>query len=557
MSKSFADDIMKDFNEFVLPKEISDYYDIIECLAQNEYGETYILLDRADDKLYVMKCYKKTDDKNGVQEAELLRGLSHKGIPNFKMEVENNDTLFVIREYVDGITLDEYLNKNQIEESQAVKIFMELCDILDYLHSQPNPIIHRDIKPSNIIINPYNNEIKLIDFGISRAYSEDAETDTFFFGTQKFAPPEQYGFAQTDSRADIYALGVVLRYMLTGKIDTKTDIQSKKLSRIVNKCCAFSPNARYKSANAAKRALRRYKKHIKKKILFLVATIIVVCIIFATGFVVGRYTNIFSNESNDKKNVETSDEIDNQTYKGSDFVEFAEPLIEAAVHKSLGIEAEQPITYDDLKNVSGLFILGEEVAASQDEWNTLNEDFMNGSGKYGTLKSLEDLKYMENLAEITIMAEPLSDISGLADNTRLEGLCIMHCYVNDVSPLQNLFRLTNCMLFENEIEDFSVFESLISLESLVLGENSSLRSLNQLGEMSNIKNLNFHKCKISSLEGIEKYINLESLNIIDTDIHDFSLLNDLSCLKELHISADMEKYLSTLSRDDIDIVINK
>ncbi len=548
MSKSFADDVMRDFNEYILPQEISEIYDVLECLAQNEYGETYLLTNNNDGKLYVLKCYKKTDDVCNVQEAKLLRGLSHKGIPTFTMETEDEGTIFVIREYAEGTPLNDYLMENQIEEPKAVEILIELCDILTYLHSQPNPIIHRDIKPSNIIINPYSNEIKLIDFGISRAYSEEAETDTFFFGTQKFAPPEQYGFAQTDCRADIYALGVVLRYMMTGTADLKTDIQNKTLRHIATKCCAFSPNSRYQSADAVKRALKRYEKNTKKKVLISIASICGVCLVFVVGFAVGRYTDIFNNQKPDALDVQDSVE--------SEYVTFVEPLIEKAAHLMLGLDAEEPITYTQLKSIKSIFILGEEAVRTQGEWDTLHGEFLFGISNYGDLESLEDLKYMENLQNITIMAENLSDISGIANNTRLEGICIMHCNVKDISPLKDLFRLGNCLLFDNLIDDFSVFESMTWLESLSIGKNSSLKQFSELGEMSNIKELSFHQGKISSLDGVEKCLRLESLDLTNTDIHDFSALNDLPCLEILRISTDMEKFLPTLSRDDLNVIIS-
>jgi len=84
---------------------------------------------------------------------------------------------------------------------------------------------------------------------------------------------------------------------------------------------------------------------------------------------------------------------------------------------------------------------------------------------------------------------------------------------------------------------------------------TSLRRLQELGEITNLKFLTIHDTEIFELEGVEKYLFLERLDISNTAVKDFSLLNELAYFKTLIISEDMEQYLYTLSRDDIEIVI--
>jgi serine/threonine-protein kinase len=276
MSNSFAGEFIKTFDGFVFPNEISDRFNVMERLSHSEYGETYLLSEKDSSKRYVLKYCSKSDAMNAVHEAKLLQGLSHDGIPAFEPEIEDDKALLVLREYIDGMTLDEYLRENQLSETQVVEITVKLCDILSYLHSQPSPIIHRDIKPSNIIIDPKTRGITLIDFGISRKYSEESDTDTMSFGTQKFAPPEQYGFSQTDGRADIYAVGVLLTYMLTGMTEADAINQLRgRIRKIIKKCRAFAPEKRYPSIIVLKRALldlsgiRRYKRHFIAASVFI------------------------------------------------------------------------------------------------------------------------------------------------------------------------------------------------------------------------------------------------------------------------------------------------
>jgi serine/threonine protein kinase len=137
-------------------------------------------------------------------------------LPKFKAAFENNRVLLTVRTYIEGVPLDHFVKKCALSETQIIALCVQLCDILSYLHGQDKPIIHRDIKPQNIIVQP-DGTIVLIDFDIARQYREDAETDTQCFGTRLYAPPEQYGFSQTDCRADIYSLGVLLSLFADAK----------------------------------------------------------------------------------------------------------------------------------------------------------------------------------------------------------------------------------------------------------------------------------------------------------------------------------------------------
>ncbi len=543
MSKSFAEDFMKTFDDLSLPREISERFDIMECLAKNNYGETYLLSEIDSGKRYVLKCCKKTESMG--HESQILSGLSHRGLPTFEPEIETDEMLFVLREYIEGVPLDEYLSERQIGEEEAVNIVLELCDILSYLHSQPAPIIHRDIKPSNVIVNPSDGKITLIDFGISRKYSEDADTDTSYFGTQKFAPPEQYGYSQTDCRADIYALGIVLRYLLTGTTESKTGVKDSSLLRIAGKCSAFSPKERFQSADALKRALIRQKKRINQKILYSFLSVSAAIVIFMAGFSVGRYTDLFpANETIDENNPNENVYL------------FTEPLIEEAVRLMLGKEDGQPVMREELVNINAIYIAGGKVAASREEWDGVSNEFRPDTPPFGTTKSINDLTAMENLMEVQIVGQPLSDLTPLSGNIRLNTINANHCHIPDVSALKDLPRLNDLSLFDNLIDDFTVFESFESLDRLDVGL-SPLNSISELGSMPKIEFLNVHLTDISNLDGIENFPNLKSLYLTNTLVQDFSPLDSLPYMEEIIISEDMKQYLHTLKNKDINVIVTE
>ena len=246
------------------PEEFTRNYVIMECLAERNGIDTFLVQGKEDRRSYVAKCYDRTLWSIDPPE-RILQGLSHEGLPKLTGSFSSDAKTVTIREYVEGVPLDRYAEENELDEAQVVRICLKLCDILSFLHGREEPIIHRDIKPQNVIVGE-GGQVFLIDFDIARIWRPGSETDTRFFGTVAYAPPEQYGFSQTDARADIYSLGVLLRYLLTGSTRENKMIRLyKPLQKIIDKCTAFAPEQRYSDIGQVKQLLLQANPAAQRK----------------------------------------------------------------------------------------------------------------------------------------------------------------------------------------------------------------------------------------------------------------------------------------------------
>lgn len=237
-------------------------YRIVDILGQGGMGTVYLARNIKLDTLWAIKKIRRNHGSAGdvLVEANILKKLNHPALPRIFDIIDTEDGIYIIADYIEGVSLDKELEKGaQFSEGQVVEWARQICDVLIYLHGvSPNPIIYRDMKPSNMILTPQGS-LKLIDFGIAREYKKNSDSDTLYLGTRGYAAPEQYGTGQTSAASDIYSLGVTLHHLLTGKnpntppLDLKPVQQynenlSEEVGRIIGKCTRFSPEERYSSA---------------------------------------------------------------------------------------------------------------------------------------------------------------------------------------------------------------------------------------------------------------------------------------------------------------------
>lgn len=189
------------------------------------------------------------------------KGRRFKYLPTIVDYYELDNWNVVITEFVPGLSLDEFFSQTNNRRDTTCHFFPGICEAVLELHeSFDNPIIHRDIKPSNILIN--SEQVVLIDFGIARRYVPQLAQDTHNFGTRLYAPPEQFGYGQTNIRSDVYALGMLLCYclahpgQLTKRPETSVDLQALGVPvafhQVILKATAFDPRFRYDSVRSLK-----------------------------------------------------------------------------------------------------------------------------------------------------------------------------------------------------------------------------------------------------------------------------------------------------------------
>lgn len=171
-------------------------------------------------------------------------------LPQVYDVIDTDDGQVVLEEYVDGVTVAEWAECGRIRYAQAVKILRGVCHALSILHEKG--FVHRDVKPENVVVRQSGQAV-LVDLNISRKVS-NAGRDTMIMGTVGYASPEQLGLTQSDARTDIYACGVLLNVMLTGKHPSE-QLARGRAGRIVRRCTAVNPNDRYPSAKHLAQAL--------------------------------------------------------------------------------------------------------------------------------------------------------------------------------------------------------------------------------------------------------------------------------------------------------------
>jgi serine/threonine protein kinase len=517
MTEAFVKTFLDSFDDSRFPGDFLQSYELMECLSDNEMGETLLIKDRQTGEYYVAKCYANKSLLSHTTESELLKKLQHEGLPNFIGKYQNENMLCVVRTYARGKPLDKLAQEAPLTRHQSIAIAVQLCEILTYLHGQIPPIIHRDIKPQNIIVDE-QGKITLIDFGISRTYNEASQEDTLCFGTKCYAAPEQYGFSQTDCRTDIFSLGILLCWLLTGKVElqeAKKTLRNNWLTKIITKCTAFAPKDRYQKAAQVKDALTG--RTLRRQIwFFLCASILILLGVFLVSKPAGPQI------------------------KPPVGITFKEPLIEAGVRLALEMDETKGISEQDLLSINEIFIFGDKAAANAEVFNTYAESFVNNDGtiQRGGINLLDDLTKLKHLRRVSLVYQNITDLTPLSELVNLESIDLRHNPLEDVSPLSQVTSLTSLGLFDTNVSDLTALRNCSRLTTLDIGF-TQVKTTAALEGLESLKILVVRKAPLQSLDQIETHPMLEQIYLSETQLLDLSPLLELPRLQFVEVSENM------------------
>lgn len=238
-------------NEFI--KYIAGYK-IIKKIGEGSMGIVFLVLDEKMNKKYAAKVV--TDPKLQVyllEEAEKLKFLNDRSFPYIVDYVEETGYSAMIYEYIDGINFASYLEKNApLGKELSCKFILQISKILDYLHNQRPSLIYCDLKPENIILQTDGN-LRLVDFGACLSLEKYTThkhnyKENMGIGTYGYSAPELIVGGMLSKGTDIYSLGMLFYYMITGnnpakppfgiyENDDNTLTVSKNIMEVIKSCC--------------------------------------------------------------------------------------------------------------------------------------------------------------------------------------------------------------------------------------------------------------------------------------------------------------------------------
>lgn len=254
----------------MIGKTIANKYQLLRCIGNGGMSKTYLAMSTRLNKQWAIKVISKTGNivllDSVRKQNQILMKLAHPCIPQVIDIEEDEQHIYIVREYLQGEAMDVLIREQgAIPVETAIEWAITLCDVLSYLHTRTPAIIFRDMKPANIVVHPDGVQLKLVDFGIMRQYEPHKKQDTTVLGTKGYAAPEQYGGAgQTDARTDIFALGMTLHHMVTGRnpinapyvpIRQVNPSLPQILEDIIARCVEPDANKRFQTAEELKKAL--------------------------------------------------------------------------------------------------------------------------------------------------------------------------------------------------------------------------------------------------------------------------------------------------------------
>jgi hypothetical protein len=529
-----------------IPLEIKEQF-VFESLVKQQAGrEVYFVTRISDGRRAVLRVTEQGKAEDIRAERDILKRLNHPAIPKLLGTWEHQGRGYLARECFEGEDLYSFVRRHgPMRFDSLTGTALALCDVLTYLHGQTPAVIHRDIKPENII-RTSEKDIRLIDFGIARTFREDTDTDTQVIGTKPYMAPEQFGSEQSDSRADIYALGMVMLFLATGKPDRlllKTAYPYKALIPIIEKCIRKDRDQRFSTAAQLKRRILWVRRGMTRKSLNVAGVALLLAGTFIAGLTLGQrqgfergVTSILDTPAVINRPF-TREELDQPVSFQSEYLNLAvRNILNKTGDNRPILRTEVNSRIDDLR-VYGTYILHPDIA--EELYKThLGRDsvrYTTGSGFWidarGDISTLEEIPNMYYLRTLELTSQYIADLAPLA-GMKLTRLNLANNFVGNLLPLKDMVSLTALDVCQNPLRDLWPISRLLSLRELDISQT-----------------------QVTDLAPIKDLTRLETLSLAYCDVRDLSVLASLPNLKEVDVSHTGVTDLSPLLRKENPITV--
>lgn len=545
-NSQIADEFLQNYTEQAaqkLPVFLQDGYSVLSCYYEQEEKSCYLLQKKETKEKYIVKCRKEREDRDSLQKEYEELGRLAERYPNLYQRAalhKADGYVYLLRTYIEGKNLEEYVAEDPyLRPERQLEILEEICQAVARLHAMDPVILHRDMKPQNLILDA-GGHVHLIDFETAREYDGTKKKDTVFFGTEGSAAPEQYGYAQTDMRTDVFGIGKIAEYLYEEYQVGYDPLTEKRMQRIIKKATAFDPADRYQNVQALLLAIRNVRRQTERgenkwlKAVVAIESIVLLLVLAGVLFFWTGFQKTKNMEEEDyaatiaeqqiKQQDESAEDLSAQADSEEIVTLEGDPLLLQAIRETAG---SNEVTKRMLSGITRIAVIGDQIYTEEtpveDLENIVYQDGFNDGMVNGGITDLSVLTNLPNLKEVFLCNQKISDISPLQE-LPIEGLYVCGNQIKDFSPVEKMQELSTLYLVDNPVGKMPQLSGCTKLTRLALCGND-------------YETLDF-------LQG-SSVCNLYAMGIYVED-ESFGVLSTMQSLTELYTGSEQKQFYEIL-----------
>ena len=492
-NSQIADEFLQNYTEQAaqkLPVFLQDGYSVLSCYYEQEEKSCYLLQKKETKEKYIVKCRKEREDRDSLQKEYEELGRLAERYPNLYQRAalhKADGYVYLLRTYIEGKNLEEYVAEDPyLRPERQLEILEEICQAVARLHAMDPVILHRDMKPQNLILDA-GGHVHLIDFETAREYDGTKKKDTVFFGTEGSAAPEQYGYAQTDMRTDVFGIGKIAEYLYEEYQVGYDPLTEKRMQRIIKKATAFDPADRYQNVQALLLAIRNMRRQTERgenkwlKAVVAIESIVLLLVLAGALFFWTGFQKTKNMEEEDyaaaiaerqiKQQDESAEDLSAQADSEESVTLEGDPLLLQAIRETAG---SNEVTKRMLSGITRIAVIGDQIYTEEtpveDLENIVYQDGFNDGMVNGGITDLSVLMNLPNLKEVFLCNQKISDISPLQE-LPIEGLYVCGNQIKDFSPVEKMQELSTLYLVDNPVGKMPQLSGCTKLTRLALCGN--------------------------------------------------------------------------------------